>query len=216
MTQFSLATINFVWLPILPMVVIAIGAMAVLLAGVRVDDRESEGLGWLTLATLAIAFILVFAGAISVDGYSTFFQLLIILGAAFVVLMSLDYADYHRLPGAEFYSLLLFSALGMMLMATAGDLIVIFLGLETMSIAIYVMVGLRRRDPRSNEASIKYFLLGAFSTGFLLYGIALVYGATGSIKLAAIHAALTGAMLSNPLLLLGQFRFERTHAARPQ
>ncbi|HXW84089.1 MAG TPA: NADH-quinone oxidoreductase subunit N, partial [Candidatus Binataceae bacterium] len=79
----------------------------------------------------------------------------------------------------------------------------IFLGLETMSIAVYVLVGLLRRDPRSNEASIKYFLLGAFSTGFLLYGIALVYGATGSIKLAAIHAALNGDMLSNPLLLLG-------------
>ena len=97
----------------------------------------------------------------------------------FTVMMSLDYAAENHIPGAEYYSLLLFSALGMMLMATAGDLIVIFLGLETMSIPVYVLAGIMRRNPKSNEAAIKYFLLGAFSTGFLLYGIALVYGATG-------------------------------------
>jgi NADH-quinone oxidoreductase subunit N len=91
----------------------------------------------------------------------------------------------------------------MMLMAAAGDLIVIFLGLETMSIAAYVLAGLRRRDPRSNEAAIKYFLLGAFSTGFLLYGIALIYGATGSIKLDTIRAELSAPMASHPMLLLG-------------
>src|SRR6202030_198119 len=83
-------------------------------------------------------------------------------------------------------------------------LIVIFLGLETMSITVYVLAGIARRDPKSNEAAMKYFLLGAFSTGFLLYGIALVYGATGSIKLGPIHDALaSGALSSNPLLLLG-------------
>src|SRR6266849_11136572 len=92
----------------------------------------------------------------------------------------------------------------MMLMATAGDLIVIFLGLETMSITVYVLAGIARHNPKSNEAAMKYFLMGAFSTGFLLYGIALVYGATGSIKLGPIHDAIaTGAMSSNPMLLLG-------------
>ena len=103
-----------------------------------------------------------------------------------------------RLPGAEYYSLMLFAALGMMLMAAAGDLIIIFLGLETMSIAVYVLAGLMRRDPRSNEAAIKYFLLGAFSTGFLLYGIALIYGATGTIKLDPIRAALDHGVASQP------------------
>jgi NADH-quinone oxidoreductase subunit N len=89
-------------------------------------------------------------------------------------------------------------------MATAGDLIVIFLGLETMSITVYVLAGILRQNPKSNEAAMKYFLMGAFSTGFLLYGIALVYGATGSIKLGPIHDAIaTGAMSSNPMLLLG-------------
>lgn len=213
MNPFNLAAINFAWLPILPLIAVAVGAIAVLLYGVRLEDDESEGLGWLSLATLVVAFVLAlplvgqtgvaFAGALSVDGFTAFFELVIIIAAAFAIMMSLDYAGESQLPGAEYYSLLLFSTLGMMLMASAGDLIVIFLGLETMSIAVYVLAGLRRRDPRSNEAAIKYFLLGAFSTGFLLYGIALVYGATGSIKLEAIRAALSGSMLSNPLLLLG-------------
>jgi len=213
MSPFHLSAIDFAWLPILPLIAIAITAMGVLLAGVRVDDEESEGLGWLSLAGLGVAFIfalgivgqsaLTFGGSIAVDGYSAFFELIILLTAAFTILMSLDYAGDNRIAGAEYYSLILFSTLGMMLMATAGDLIVIFLGLETMSIAVYVLAGLRRRDPRSNEAAIKYFLLGAFSTGFLLYGIALVYGATGSIRLGAIHAAIAGAGTSSPLLLLG-------------
>jgi NADH-quinone oxidoreductase subunit N len=97
----------------------------------------------------------------------------------------------------------MFAALGMMLMAAADDLIVIFLGLETMSIAVYALAGFLRRDPRSNEAALKYFLLGAFSTGFLLYGIALIYGATGSIKLEPIEAALTRPATDNALLLSG-------------
>jgi NADH-quinone oxidoreductase subunit N len=213
MTPLNLAAINFAWLPILPLMVVAIAAMVVLLAGLRVDEEESEGLGWLTLASIGIAFIfalglvgrtgVAFAGAISIDGFSAFFQLVILITAAFVVLMSLDYAGENQLPGAEYYSLVLFSTLGMMLMATAGDLIIIFLGLETMSLAVYVLVGMRRRDPRSNEAAMKYFLLGAFSTGFLLYGIALIYGATGTIKLGPIHAALASNMASNHLLMLG-------------
>jgi NADH-quinone oxidoreductase subunit N len=213
MNPFSLAAINFAWLPILPLIAVTIGAMVVLLAGVRMADDESEGLGWLALATLGVAFVLAlgqvgqtgfaFGGALAVDGFSAFFQLAILITAAFTILMSLDYASDNHLAGAEYYSLLLFSTVGMMLMAAAGDLVVIFLGLETMSIAVYVLAGMRRRDPRSNEAAIKYFLLGAFSTGFLLYGIALIYGATGSIKLDVIRTALSGSMTSNSLLRLG-------------
>src|ERR1700722_18255292 len=217
MSPFNLAAINFVWLPILPMVIVAVAAMVVLLAGVRIDDSESEGLGLLTLASLGVAFVftlgivgqngIAFAGAISIDSFSAFFELVILIAAMFTVMMSLDYAAENQIPGAEYYSLILFSALGMMLMATAGDLIVIFLGLETMSITVYVLAGIQRHNPKSNEAAMKYFLMGAFSTGFLLYGIALVYGATGSIKLGAIHDAIaTSAMSSNPMLLLGMGR----------
>ena len=213
MNPFNLAAINFAWLPIFPLIAVTLGAIVILLAGVRMADDESEGLGWLALATLGVAFVLAlglvgqtgvaFAGALAVDGFSAFFELTILIAAAFTILMSLDYASDNHLAGAEYYSLLLFSTVGMMLMAAAGDLVVIFLGLETMSIAVYVLAGMRRRDPRSNEAAIKYFLLGAFSTGFLLYGIALIYGATGSIKLDVIRAALSGSMTSNSLLRLG-------------
>jgi NADH-quinone oxidoreductase subunit N len=214
MTTFSLAAVNFVWLPILPMVAVALAAIVVLLAGVRLADDDSEGLGLLALASLGVALVLTFgiigqnglafAGAIAIDSYSAYFEIAILIAAMFTVMMSLDYAAENHIPGAEYYSLLLFSALGMMLMASAGDLIVIFLGLETMSITVYVLAGIARRDAKSNEAAMKYFLLGAFSTGFLLYGIALVYGATGSIKLGPIHDALaTGAMGSNPMMLLG-------------
>src|ERR1700676_4156327 len=119
-------------------------------------------------------------------------------------LMSVEYAADQGLAGAEYYALVIFAALGMMLMVAADDLIVIFLGLETMSIAVYALAGFMRRDARSNEAAIKYFLLGAFSTGFLLYGIALIYGATGTIKLEPIRTALShGVGLTSPMLLLG-------------
>ena len=121
------------------------------------------------------------------DNYTAYFELLVLFAAAMTALMSLEYAADAGLAGAEYYALMLFAALGMMLMAAAGDLIVIFLGLETMSIAVYALAGFLRRDPRSNEAALKYFLLGAFSTGFLLYGIALIYGATGTIKLEPIE-----------------------------
>ena len=214
MTPFSLTAIDFQWLPILPLITIAISAIVVLLVGVRVPDDESDGLGWLAIASIAIAFVLTltmsgqnttaFAGSLAIDDFAVFFELAILFVAAVIVLMSLNYADDFRLPGAEYYSLILFAALGMMLMAAAGDLIIIFLGLETMSIAIYVLAGLKRTDPRSGEAAIKYFLLGAFSTGFLLYGIALVYGAVGTIKLEPIRAALDhGVALRSPILLLG-------------
>jgi NADH-quinone oxidoreductase subunit N len=214
MTPFNLAAINFVWLPILPLVAVTIAAIVVLMAGVRVDDDESEGLGLLSLASLGVALVLTlgiigqsgvaFAGAIAIDSYSAYFEIAILIAAMFTVLMSLDFIAENRIPGAEFYSLILFSTLGMMLMAAAGDLIVVFLGLETMSLAVYVLAGMARRDAKSNEAAIKYFLLGAFSTGFLLYGIALVYAATGTIKLGPIHSALaSGSMGSNPMLMLG-------------
>ncbi len=214
MTPLSLTAIDFQWLPILPLITLAIAAIVVLLVGVRVEDDESDGLGWLAIASLAIAFVLTlamsgqnttaFAGALAIDDFAVFFELAILFVAAVVILMSLSYADDVRLPGAEYYSLILFAALGMMLMAVAGDLIIIFLGLETMSIAIYVLAGLKRTDPRSNEAAIKYFLLGAFSTGFLLYGIALIYGATGTIKLEPIRTALEhGVGVGSPVLLLG-------------
>ncbi len=214
MNHFSPGALDILWLPLIPLIAVAVGAVVVLLAGVRVSDDDSEGLGWIALAFLGAALLFTlpligqssgtaFAGAIAIDNYAAYFEIAVILTAAVTVLMSLEYAPDFGLAGAEYYSLLLFAALGMMLMAAASDLIVVFLGLETMSIAVYVLSGLMRQDPRSNEAAMKYFVLGAFSTGFLLYGIALVYGATATIKLAPIAAALAGAKSGNPLLLAG-------------
>jgi NADH-quinone oxidoreductase subunit N len=208
----SLAAINFNWLPILPLIVVTVGAIVVLLVGVRMDDRESEALGWLSLVTVAIAFVtslmmlgtqqVTFSGALMADNYTAFFYIVILLAAAVIVLMSLDYVAEEALPGAEYYGLVLFATAGMMLMAAAGDLIIVFLGLETMSISVYILAGLARTDVRSNEASMKYFLLGAFSTGFLLYGIALIYGATGTIRLHAL-STMIAAGSTGPMLALG-------------
>jgi NADH-quinone oxidoreductase subunit N len=214
MTQFNWSVINFAWVPILPLIVVAVGAMGVLLVGVQIDDEDSGGLGILSVALFFFAAILAlllfggrpavtFSGALAVDGYTAYFELLILFAAAMTALMSVEYAADQGLAGAEYYALIMFAALGMMLMAAADDLIVIFLGLETMSIAVYALAGFLRDDPRSNEAALKYFLLGAFSTGFLLYGIALIYGATGSIKLEPIEAALSRPATDNALLLAG-------------
>ncbi len=187
MTPFNPASIDFAWLPILPLIALALGAIVVLLAGVRVDDEDSAGLGFLALITLLVSLVLTiftlgqnrasFGGSLMIDDYAAYFQIVVLIATAITVAISLEYAADAALAGAEYYGLILFAALGMMLMAAAGDLIIIFLGLETMSIAIYALAGFVRRDARSSEAAMKYFLLGAFSTGFLLYGIALIYGA---------------------------------------
>jgi NADH-quinone oxidoreductase subunit N len=213
MTAFNLSVINFSWLPILPLIAVSVGAMVITLVGVGLEDEDSAGLGFLALVTLLVAFVLTmfqlgqntlaFRGSLAMDDYAVFFEAVIIIVTAVTVAISLEYAADARLAGAEYYALVLFAALGMMLMAAAGDLIIIFLGLETMSIAVYALAGFIRRDRKSNEAAIKYFLLGAFSTGFLLYGIALVYGATGTIRLEPIRASLTSGIGANPLLLMG-------------
>jgi NADH-quinone oxidoreductase subunit N len=213
MNPFTLAAVNFAWLPILPLIAVAVGAMIITLVGPSIDDEDSASLGLIALISVGAAFVLAlftlgqntlaFGGALAIDDYSGFFEIVILAATAVTIGMSLDYVADEGLAGAEYYALILFGALGMMLMAAAGDLIIIFLGLETMSIAVYALVGFMRRDPRSNEAALKYFLLGAFSTGFLLYGIALIYGATGTIRLDPVRAAVTADMASNPLLLMG-------------
>lgn len=127
-----------------------------------------------------------FNGAFIVDNFSTFVTALV-AGCGIVTVLALQpYASQEGMDYAELYALLLFSAAGMVLLAAGADLIVLFLGVETMSLAVYALVGLRRRDLRANEATMKYVLLGAFSSAVLLYGIALVYGATGTTNLYQI------------------------------
>ncbi len=118
-------------------------------------------------------------------------------------MISLAYVSRQRLQAGEVYALMLFAMVGMMVMGGTRNLIVIFLGLEIMSISIYALAAMNRRDRKSAEAGIKYFLLGAFSTGFFLYGIALIYGATGTTDIGFVARAVLEGATAGPLLLFG-------------
>jgi NADH-quinone oxidoreductase subunit N len=146
----------------------------------------------------------IFGGMFVHDTFTVFFTVLFTAIGILAVLLSWDYIKRTRIDQAEYYALLLSATLGMVIMAASNSLITIFLALELMSLALYVMVGFRRTQLESNEAALKYFLLGAFASGFLLYGIALVYAATGSTDLKAIAAIVSSSpTLDNPLLLVG-------------
>jgi NADH-quinone oxidoreductase subunit N len=146
----------------------------------------------------------LFDGMFVHDPMSVFFTVLLLSVAAVSVLVSWDYVKRTRINQAEYYALLLSATLGMVLMAASNDLITIFLALELMSLSLYVMVGFRRTRLESNEAALKYFLLGAFASGFMLYGIALLYGATGTTNLGRMGQFLADTpFLGNPMLLIG-------------
>lgn len=123
----------------------------------------------------------IFNNLYTIDDYGTFFKVIFLAVLALVTLVSLSYADREDIGSGEYYSLLMFGVLGMMIMTSSHHFITIFIGLEVMSLSIYVLCGLLKGNERSAEASLKYFLLGAFATGFLLYGIALIYGSTGIV-----------------------------------
>jgi NADH-quinone oxidoreductase subunit N len=136
------------------------------------------------------------------DGYALFFNLVFLVAAGLSLLIAIDYLGMHGLQGGEYYALLLFSASGMMVMAAATDLIVVFLGLEIMSISLYILAGFNRGQVASAEAAMKYFILGAFASAFFLYGAALTYGATGTTNLEQISAWLAGGG-PDPMALVG-------------
>lgn len=127
-----------------------------------------------------------FENMVHIGGYGSFFSCLFLIAALLTVIFSQEYVGEQLQHRGEFYLLIIFATIGMMLMAMAADLITIFLGLELMSICLYVLAGFLRREKTSNEAALKYFLLGAFATGFLLYGIALIYGVSGTTNIAQI------------------------------
>ena len=146
----------------------------------------------------------LFEGMFVHDPFTVFFTLLFCAIAGLAVLLSWDYVRRTRIDHGEYWALLLCATLGMIVMAASNDLITIFLGLELMSLALYVLVGFRRTRLESNEAALKYFLLGAFASSFLLYGIALLYGATGTTNLTRMAGFLADSpLLANPLLMIG-------------
>lgn len=179
------------WSLIAPEVIICAAAVLVMLidAFVRPTQRWiTGGVSLLGLVVAGIASVCLWAngtpsadafnGMIVLDELRLGFTLIFLLVSALTLLLSTVWAENEQVPAGEFHSLLLFATVGMMLMASGNDLVIVFLGLEILSIATYVLAGFRRTDIRSNESSLKYFILGSFSSAFLLYGIALVYGAT--------------------------------------
>jgi len=139
---------------------------------------------------------------ITVDRFSLFFDALLCLGGAIAALLAGGYLPEHKMNRGEFYSLILFSTLGAMILVSAGDLLTIFLGLETMSIGVYALTAFRRSSPRSAEGALKYFLLGSFAAALLLYGFALLYGATGRTDLVGVGAALRSGAVRDPMVIV--------------
>src|SRR5687768_11809181 len=138
-----------------------------------------------------------------VDGFATFFRVLVIIVGILAVLMSGNYLRQERAGGSEYFALLLYSIVGQSLMVTANELMMIFISLEISSIATYIMAGYLRHDARNNESALKYFLLGSFATAFLLYGIAWIYGLTGTTYLPMIRESLGTAPVRGAMALVG-------------
>ena len=143
-----------------------------------------------------------FGGLVAVDSFFVFFSIIFLLAAAVVVLMSVRYLELENEHEGEYYSLVLFATVGMMFLASGQDLITLFIGLELMAVCFYLLTGFLRRDRRSTEAAIKYFLLGAFSTGILAYGFSLFYGVSGSTNINRIAEAVRQRGLEDPVVFL--------------
>ncbi len=183
----------------LPFGLVVLSAVLVLLADLWLPQSRKRTLPWISLCGVAVcAAVLVawwgrevrgFGGVLSLDMYSSFFSLVFLLGTGLVILLSSFYARKELIEKGEYYALLLFATAGAMLMASATELLVLFLGLEILSISLYVLTGFFRERRVSAEASVKYFILGAFASAFLIYGIAFFYGATGDTTYTAIREA---------------------------
>ena len=200
---------------IFPELMVVITALVVLLCDLFLSQDKKAPLPFLSILGLVFSLIFsvsmwregvaeyAFSNMIVIDRFALFFNSLFIVATIITILISINYIREESINYGEYYVLVLLATVGMMFMAKANDLMIVFLGLETLSISIYVLVGFLRTNVKSNEASLKYFLLGAFSSGFLLYGIALIYGATGTTKLPDIARYIenTPHLLSNPMLL---------------
>ncbi|UCC72671.1 MAG: NADH-quinone oxidoreductase subunit N [Gemmatimonadota bacterium] len=199
--------LDYLW-ALLPETVLTAGALILLMYDgfARRRSSDSRAVGWGSLVVLSLAIVANIwlmgveeasrTGMVAIDGYRIFTNFLFLGAAALVVFISFDYTTREGMTQGEFYALLLFAVVGMMLLAGSRDLILIFLGFELMSIAVYVLVGFNRRDPRSAEAALKYFLLGAFSSAFLLYGMAMLYGASGTTNLGIMRGLFDAGRLS--------------------
>jgi NADH-quinone oxidoreductase subunit N len=185
-------------LVLLPELIVAVGAMALLIGGVIAGDRATGVVSWLAVLLLTAAAAITFGrtapasafhGAFVVDGFARFAKLLVLIGSAFCVLMAQEFFAAERTARFELPVLMLLATLGMMLMVSASSFIALYMGLELQSLALYVLASFNRDSLRSTEAGLKYFVLGALSSGMLLYGISLIYGFTGTTEFRGIATA---------------------------
>jgi NADH-quinone oxidoreductase subunit N len=186
-------------MPILPEIVLALGAMMLLMLGAFAGERATKLVNALAILLLVATALLVlwlpaekltaFGGSFVVDGFARFMKVLALAGSAVAILMSLDYMAAEKQLRFEYPIMILLSSLGMMLLVSAGDLIALYLGLELMSLSLYVLAASSRDSVRSAEAGLKYFVLGALSSGMLLYGCSLIYGFTGTVTFTGIAKA---------------------------
>jgi len=202
--------------PLMPEIIMTVLALCTLMADLFIKRKE-------TVAFISVLSILVvaysaltyrsthgeaFGGMFIADGYSMFFKMIFFLNVVLTVLISIKYIAIEKVNFGEYYSLILFSTLGMMLMASAGDLITLYLGLELMALSTYILAGFLRHDIKSNEAAMKYFLLGAFASAILLYGTSMIYGLTGTTNLKDIAVYIdTHGLSNNPVLVLAMVLF---------
>ena len=209
-----------------PELVLTTLAMVVLIAGLATGRRTHRALGALAVASLAVTGVVLavvagrspadatfFSGMFVLDHFAVFFKVLFLLSSALAILLSLAYLERYDYRPGEYYSLVLFATVGMMVMASGDNLAPIYVGLELMALSTYVLAGYFRREVKSNEAAAKYFVLGALSSGVLLYGLSLVYGATGSLDLATIaerlgHGGATAPALIGVALMACGFLFK--------
>ena len=203
---------NSEYIRILPEILLTVGGTILMileaLAGEKHRTKSSPIALFLILAAIGGAVMAgnnpgpAFQNMIMVDGYATFFRVLVLIVGALSVLLSSSYLAREKADSADYYALILFSLCGQSILASANELIMVFIGLEISSIATYVLAGFLRDDKRNNESAVKYFLLGSFATAFLLYGVAWIYGVTGSTNLNEIRRFLNSPeSVYSPLLI---------------
>lgn len=201
-------------LEVIPLLIIAFSATMILIIEVLLKKSESVIFGFSlvsVIAAIAMSFqslnreMILFNKFIRISNSSIAFSVIILTGIMITIIASKNYIEKENINFGEYYSLLIFSVMGMMLMIFANDILIIFIGLELMSICFYVLAGFLRLRPKSNESALKYFLLGAFMTGFILYGIALIYGITGSTNLTVIYS--NPKLFTNYVFIIGTALF---------
>ncbi len=199
-------------IPIVPEAIVVCTALLVLLFDFFIEKDRKAVLGWFSVLGIMGAAIatyklmgtneIFFSGTFRLDDFSTYFKFVFYIACGLGILVSINYLKVEDIHHGEYYALMLFATTGMMLMASAGDLITLYLGLELMALSIYILAGFMRQSNRSNEAAIKYLVLGAFSSAIMVYGMSLLYGLSGTTNLAGILAYLHTADLTNPIIFV--------------